>query len=218
MQLRLHGPRWSRVQGVRCGGLQGHERLSRVHAMLTGQVQYSDGRHRAGHMPGLSFVHVLGCRERTADQLYMQQRLHGAGWRGMRGVYRGQVQGREWLVTVLAVQSGQVLDRDGRDLRGDMQRLSRAHVLWGRQQHSVELYMQQRIHGPRWSRVHGVRCGDLQGHERLSRLHAMLTGQVQYSDGRHRPGYMPGLSRAHVLRYRERTPDQLYVQQRLHGA
>jgi hypothetical protein len=172
------------------GGFKDTKRLSGLHAMLTRQVQYSDGGHRPGYMPGLSFVHVLGCRERTADQLYVQQRLHGAGWRAMRGVYRGYVQGREWIVTVLAVQSGHVLDRDGRDLGGDVQRLSGAHVLWGRQHRAGELYVQQRLHGRRWSRVRGVRCGGLQGLERLSGLHAMLTGQVQYSDCFHLRGIM----------------------------
>ena len=153
--------------------------------MCRRQIQHIDRVNLPGHMPGLSFLHILGCSERTVDQLYVQQRLHGAGWHGMCGVYRRYIQGREWIVTMLAVLTGQVLDKDGRDLRGDVHRLSRTHVFWGRQQLAGELHVQQRLHRRRWSRVHGVRWRGLQGHERLSRLHAMFTRQVLCCGGGH---------------------------------
>ena len=76
-------------------------------------------------MSGLSFLHVLARRERAADQLHVQQGLHRAGWCHMCGMYRGDIQGRERLSAVLAVPSGQVLDRDRRDARVHVQPVPR---------------------------------------------------------------------------------------------
>jgi hypothetical protein len=71
----------------------------------------------------------------------------------MRCVYRGDVQGREWIVTVLAVLEGQVLDRDGRDLRDDVQRLSPAN-LWYNNSRDLRGYMRE------LSLAHLLGCGE----------------------------------------------------------
>ena len=65
----------------------------------------------------------------------------------MYGMYRGDVQGRERIVSVLYVLSGEVLGRDGRDTRVDVQRVSGIHALTRRQLDADQLYLQQGIHG-----------------------------------------------------------------------
>ena len=103
------------MHGVYRGDVQGREWLRCLHVMRRRQVQYSDSRHLRGYMSGLSFLHVLGSREQRAIQLFLPSRLHRAGWHGVHGVYRGDIQGRERIGTVLTVPSGKVLvwDRGG---------------------------------------------------------------------------------------------------------
>jgi hypothetical protein len=131
-----------------CRELQGREWIGGVYAVLTRQVQYSDSRHLRGYMSELSVLHVLGSRERAADQLYLQQGVYRTGRCGMCGMYSGDIQGRERLGAVLTVLSGQVLDRDRRDARVDVQPVSGIHVLTRRQLDADQLYLQQGIHGP----------------------------------------------------------------------
>ena len=157
-------------------------RLSRLHGMCSRQVQERD---RCRRLQRLSFLHILGCRERAADKLYVQPRLHRPRWSRVHGVRCRELQGHQRLSRLHAMLTRQIQYSHGFQLRGDVQRLSRAHVFWGRQQGASELHVQPRLHRPRWSRVQDVRCRELQGHQRLSRLHAMPTRQILCCGGRH---------------------------------
>ena len=141
------GPMEPQCEACERGGLQGRERLRCLHAVRRGKYSTATAAISEATCQELSFPHVLGSRERAADQLYLQQGVHRAGWCRSAGVYRGDVQGRERLVTVLTVLSGQVLDRDRRDTRVDVQRVSGIHVLTRRQLDADQLYLQQGIHG-----------------------------------------------------------------------
>ena len=90
--------------GVECeacvaGTYKDGERHSTVRLMLAGEVLDSH-RQDLEHVQRVSGAHVLGCREQRADQLYMQQGVHGGGWGGMRGVCCGDVQDGERLSAV----------------------------------------------------------------------------------------------------------------------
>ena len=135
------------MRSVHCRDIQGREWLSAVLPVLSGQVQYIRGSDLRVDVQQLSFSHAFGSRERAADQLYLQQGVHRAGWCRMYGMYRGDIQGRERIVTVLTVLSGEVLGRDGRDTRVDVQRVPHAHVLTWRKLDADQLYLQQGIHG-----------------------------------------------------------------------
>src|SRR6056300_225121 len=93
--------------------VQGREWVNCLHTVLTRQVQYSHGGDLRVNMQRVSGAHVLGCREQRADQLYMQQGVHGGGWGGMRGVCCGDVQDGEWLLGMHSLPAGEVLDRNG---------------------------------------------------------------------------------------------------------
>ena len=80
----------------------------------------------------------------------------------MYGVYRGDVQGRERIVNVLYVLSGQVQYIRGSDLRGDVQLVPHAHALTRRQLDADQLYLQQGIHRARWDTMRSLHCGDIQ--------------------------------------------------------
>ena len=86
--------------------------------------------------------------ERVRAELHLQQGVYRARWCRVYVLYRGDVQGREWIVTVLTVPSGQVLVRDRRDTRVEMQPVSGIHVLTRRQLDADQLYLHQRLLGP----------------------------------------------------------------------
>ena len=75
----------------------------RGHVLLTRQIQHSGSRDVGGYVPGLSLLHIFGSRERKRDQLYVHKRLHWAGWRRVHSMCCRDVQGHEWIGTVLAV-------------------------------------------------------------------------------------------------------------------
>jgi len=130
------------MHGMHRGHVQGRERLHCLHTMCTRQVQYSDSRHLRGYMSELSFLHLLARRERAADQLYLQQRVHRFRWDTVRGVHCGDVQGRERLRSLRLMLARQVQYTDSRHLRGYMSGLSFRHVLECRERAADQLYLQ----------------------------------------------------------------------------
>ena len=166
------------MRGVYCGDVQGRERLLAMHSLPAGQVLDRNGGASRIDVQRVSGAHVLGCREQRADQLYMQQGVHGARWRECDGVHRGDLQGREWLSCLHAVLTRQVQYSHGGDLRVNMQRVSGAHVLGCREQRADQLYMQQGVHGAGWGGMRGVCCGDVQGREWHSTVRLVLAGEV----------------------------------------
>ena len=74
------------MRSVHCGDLQGRERLSCLHPMLSRHVLGKDSSDLRVRVQRVSRAYVLRSRERSADQLYMQRRIHGARWIRVRGV------------------------------------------------------------------------------------------------------------------------------------
>ena len=97
-------------------------------------------------MSGLSFLHVLGSREQRAIQLLLRCRLHRAGWHGVHGVYRGDIQGRERIGTVLTVPSGKVLVWDRGGVGGSVHWLSIRFVFTRWEFTSQQLLLQQGLY------------------------------------------------------------------------
>ncbi len=129
------------------GDVQGLERIITVLTVLRGEILDRDRRDTRVNVQRVSGIHALTRRKLDVDQLYLQQGVHRAGWCRMYGMYRGDIQGRERIVTVLTVLSGEVLGRDGRDTRVDVQRVPHAHVLTWRKLDADQLHLQQGIHG-----------------------------------------------------------------------
>ena len=129
MQQGVHGARWRECEACIAGTYK--DVNGSAACTLCSRGKYSTAT------AGISESTCSACpahtysaaREQRADQLYMQQGVHGAGWGGMRGVYCGDVQGRERLSTVRLCSQGKYSTATGRDLRVNVQRVSGAHVL-----------------------------------------------------------------------------------------
>ena len=98
-------------------------------------------------MQRLSSAHGIGSGELTGYRLRMQRRVHGQRWGRVRGLRGGDVQGGEWHGRVHAVSGGDVLDKDGRDLGGSVQRVSGSCALAFGQCFRTKLHLQSGVRG-----------------------------------------------------------------------
>ena len=103
-------------------------------------------------------------------------------------MWGGDVQGGEWHGRVQAVPGGDVLDRDGGDLGGSVQRVSGARGIGGGEQQSFALHLRRGVHRTGRRGVCGMWRGDAQGCQRLGSVHTMPWRDIQRSDSGHERG------------------------------
>ena len=95
----------------------------------------------------------------------------------------GNLQGRERVIGMLGVLARQVLDGDGRDVGGDVQRVPDAYLLWGGEQQDRQLHMQQGLYGGGRGGVYGMRGGHLQGGEWIGAVLLVCGGDILWGGG-----------------------------------
>ena len=78
LQQGVYRAGWCRMCGMYRGDIQGRERLSAVLTVLSGQVLDRDRRDARVHVQPVSGIHALSRRQLDADQLYLQQGIHGS--------------------------------------------------------------------------------------------------------------------------------------------
>ena len=131
------------------------------------------------HMFAVPQSHALGARQHGDRRLRVQYGVHGTGRDRMLGMWGGGVQAREWVRRMLGMLAREVLDRDGRDVGGDVRGLSDAYVLWGGERDACQLHMQQGLYGGGRYGLYGMRAGQLQRCQRFFRLYLVPARKVQ---------------------------------------
>jgi len=116
LQQRIHRSQWDAMCSMRRGIVQGRQRLSAVLSLRSGQVRDRDSPDLRVGVQRLSFSRLIWGRQHRASQLYLQRRLHGAGWSRVRVVRGRELQGREWLRCLHVVCTRQVQYSDSRHL------------------------------------------------------------------------------------------------------
>jgi len=151
-------------------------------------------------------------------QLHMQSGVYRAGWNAMRSLPARNLQVRQRIDLLRQVLARQVLDGDGADVGGDVQRVPDAYLLWGGEQQDWQLHMQQGLYGGGRGGVYGMRGGHLQGGEWISGLLAMRWGQVLDVNGGYLGCDVRCMSCGVILRGWERRGYGLHVQYGVHRA
>ena len=129
----------------------------------------------------------------------------------------GNLQGPERVIGMLGVLARQVLDGDGRDVGGDVQRVPDAYLLWGGEQQDRQLHMQQGLYGGGRYGMYGMRGGQLQGGERIGAVLVVSGGYILGGGGSNQRGDMWGVPQSHALGARQHGDGRLRVQYGVHG-
>ena len=126
-----------------CRELQGREWIGGVRAMPSRKIQHSLGRHVCVDVHRLSHAHVVANRERVRAELHLHQGLYRAGWCRVYVLYRGDLQGREWIGGLRAMPPGKVFNRNRKCVSIHVPRLSSIFICrcW-----RSELQLRERIH------------------------------------------------------------------------
>ena len=88
LQHWMDRARWRLVHSMCCRKVQGIDRTSRVQRLCSKDVF---GRSKSRYMQRLSVSLQLACGERSFDELHLQRRLVGAGWRHVHSVRSRQI-------------------------------------------------------------------------------------------------------------------------------
>jgi hypothetical protein len=182
------------------------------------QVFDSDGSDSREHVFGLHCKLNVAWGERRRDGLFVQCRLHGPGWRRVHGVPSRHVQGSYWISSMPLVRGRQVFDSDGSDSREHVFGLHGQLNLSAGERRRDGLFVQCRLQGPGWRRVHGVRSRHVQNKYGIGSLHLVRGRQVFDSDGSDSREHVFGVHGQLRLACGERRRDGLFVQRRLQGS
>ncbi len=120
-------------------------------------------------------------RELSLDELHLQRRLDRSRWKHVHSVRGRQVQDFNRIGRVHGLRGREVF-YTSRGLRKlDMQRLSsRLHLACGELSFD-KLHLQRRINRTRWRYVHSVRGRQVQGFNRIGRVHGLRGREVFYT-------------------------------------